>query len=300
MNIQNKRPAFYTPLRYPGGKGKIAPFIKSIIEQNDLMDGYYAEPYAGGAAVALELLFQEYVTHIHINDISPSVAAFWRSVLYNSENLCKKIQDTPVTIEEWNRQKALQVNSEQHDDLTLGFSTFFLNRTNRSGILKAGVIGGKSQSGNWKLDARYNVQDLIKRIQAIANQSRRITFSQLDAKEFISYIGNNLPSKTLIYLDPPYFIKGKDLYHHHYSIFDHQRISELIPIALRNQHWIVSYDDVPQIRELYKDYQRISYGLTYSAQSRYQGSEVMFFDNLMKIPQFSSSMKKVEENKKVA
>lgn len=264
------------------------------------MDGYYAEPYAGGAAVALELLFQEYVTHIHINDISPSVAAFWRSVLYNSENLCKKIQDTPVTIEEWNRQKALQVNSEQHDDLTLGFSTFFLNRTNRSGILKAGVIGGKSQSGNWKLDARYNVQDLIKRIQAIANQSRRITFSQLDAKEFISYIGNNLPSKTLIYLDPPYFIKGKDLYHHHYSIFDHQRISELIPIALRNQHWIVSYDDVPQIRELYKDYQRISYGLTYSAQSRYQGSEVMFFDNLMKIPQFSSSMKKVEENKKVA
>lgn len=282
---------YYTPLRYPGGKGKLTPFIKSVIETNSLLDGYYVEPFAGGAAVGLELLFHEYVTNIYINDVCPSIGAFWRSVLDNTESLSQLIRDTPVDMDQWHIQKKIQDNPTDHDDLKLGFSTFFLNRTNRSGILKGGVIGGKNQDGPWKLDARYNSKELVNRIQAIANQRRRISFSQLDAVDFLKTVVSPLPSTTLVYLDPPYFVKGKGLYHHHYTLEDHKVISELVPVVLEKQKWIVSYDDVPEIRNLYEAHKRVSYLLTYSAQSRYQGSEVMFFNKDLVIPALCKPMR---------
>lgn len=283
--------AFFTPLRYPGGKGKLAPFIKRVFEENRLVDGYYAEPYAGGSAVALELLLHGYVTDIYINDISPSVGAFWRSVLNHTDELCRLIKDTKVTMKEWHRQRAIQNQHEGIDDVTLGFSTFFLNRTNRSGILSAGVIGGKNQDGPWKIDARYNVTELTRRIQVIANQRRRIYFSQLDAIEFIKDVASKLPSKSLIYLDPPYYVKGKDLYLHYYEAKDHARIAKTVSARLKKQHWIVSYDDVPEIAELYNQYRGISYTLSYSAQTRYKGGEAMFFSDNLDVPDLIAPMR---------
>lgn len=275
---------YFTPLRYPGGKGKLAEYIKAIIGTNSLEDGYYAEPYAGGAAVALELLFHEFVTHIYINDVSASVGAFWRSVLNDPDRLCARIADTKVTIDEWHRQREIQDRLTEQPDLELGFSTFFLNRTNRSGILKAGVIGGKKQDGEWKMDARYNASELIRRIQAIANQKRRISFSQMDAVDFLRDIASKMPKRSLVYLDPPYFVKGRDLYHHHYTQKDHEQIARLIPRQLAKQKWIVSYDDVNEVHDLYSSSRSISYRLSYSAQTRYQGGEVMFFCDSLQIP----------------
>ena len=85
----------FTPLRYPGGKGKLAAYIKRLMKENRLLDGEYVEPYAGGAAIALELLFHEYVSAMHINDVSVPVHAFWKSVLKHTEELAKLIIDTP-------------------------------------------------------------------------------------------------------------------------------------------------------------------------------------------------------------
>jgi DNA adenine methylase len=277
------RPAFYTPLRYPGGKGKLVPFIKRIFDENDLVDGVYVEPYAGGAAVAMELLLHEYARKVYINDISAGVAAFWRSVLDDTEALCRAISRTKVTMTQWRMQREIQNHPDEHDDLALGFSTFFLNRTNRSGILNAGVIGGKEQKGAWKIDARFNAVDLIKRIQIIARVRNRIEFHQLDALAFIDTIAPSLPAKSLIYLDPPYYVKGSDLYLHHYKHDDHLKIAKRVA-RLRTKNWVVSYDNAPEIQPMYAKFRNIVYGLSYSAQDRYKGAEIMFFSDSLVIP----------------
>lgn len=289
MNNEPRPSAFYTPLRYPGGKGKLAPFVKRILEVNSLVDGAYVEPYAGGAAVALELLLQEYVRKIYINDISAGVAAFWRSVLDNTDALCAAITGASITMDEWYRQREIQRQPDQHDDLALGFSTFFLNRTNRSGILNAGVIGGKAQTGKWKIDARFNAADLVSRIHAIARVRERVEFHQKDAIAFIDDVAPKLPSKSLIYLDPPYYVKGSDLYLHYYQHEDHVEIAKRMA-RLRTKNWIVSYDNAPEIGPMYGRFRNIVYGLSYSAQHRYKGSEIMFFSDGLRIPEAMQPM----------
>lgn len=289
MSSDPRRPTFYTPLRYPGGKGKLVPYVKRLLEENSLVDGVYVEPYAGGAAVAMELLLHEYVRKIYINDISAGVASFWRSVLDNTDQLCAAIVGAKLTMDEWRKQRDIQRNPKDHDDLTVGFSTFFLNRTNRSGILSAGVIGGKEQTGTWKMDARFNAQDLVQRIHTIARVRSRIEFHQLDAIAFINAVAPKLPSKSLIYLDPPYYVKGQDLYLHHYEHDDHVRIAKRVA-RLKTKNWLVSYDNAPEIQDLYSQYRSIVYGLSYSAQDRYKGAEIMFFSDGLSIPETVAPM----------
>jgi DNA adenine methylase len=274
---------FSTPLRYPGGKGKLTEFIKRIVVDNELLDGCYAEPYAGGAAIALSLLFQDYIAEAHINDLNLSVHAFWSSVLNRSDALCRMIEDVDVSMNEWHIQKQIQSDPTQVSLLELGFSTFFLNRTNRSGIIKGGVIGGKNQDGKWKLDARFNKPDLILRIQKIARYRSRITLHNLDARDFIAKVVPTLPVRTLVYLDPPYYVKGEGLYQDFYRHDDHVEIATLVREKI-SCPWVVSYDAAPEIKSLYKGYPHIAYGLNYSAQDRYQGAEFMFFSKALRIP----------------
>ena len=278
-----QRHNFTSPLRYPGGKGAIGNFIKLILCQNNLLDGDYIEVYAGGAGIAWPLLFEEYIRHVYINDLNRPLFAFWQSVLKDTDRLCQLICDTSITMREWNRQKTIQDEPDDYSITEFGFSTFFLNRTNRSGILQGGVIGGKKQNSKWKLDARFNKRDLIERIQRIARYSKRITLHNLDAADFIETILPSLSQKALVYLDPPYYGKGQELYENHYSRDDHVKIASLISNGIR-QPWIVSYDATPQILELYSRYRSIQYDLSYSAQERYAGSEIMFFSESLVIP----------------
>lgn len=279
-----RRLIHYTPLRYPGGKGKLARFIKRIIEKNDLNDGQYVEPYAGGAAIALELLFHEYVSKIYINDISRPIYAFWKSVLDHTEELVRLVRTTPLTVTAWDRQKQVLIHQEEHGDLALGFATFFLNRTNRSGILNGGIIGGRDQTGPWKIDARYNARELIFRIESIAKMRSRINLSREDAAPFIRKKLNQLPTKTLIYLDPPYYLKGQKLYFDYYDHEDHVRIAELVTKRISCQSWIVSYDNVKAIRDMYSGCPRMAYDVGYSAREHRSGKEVMFFARGLKVP----------------
>jgi len=280
---------FKSPLRYPGGKGALADFMKLVVRESELSDGHYAEVYAGGAAIAWSLLFSEYVQDVHINDLNPSIYAFWRSVFDQTDELCDLIETVDVTMEEWHRRREIQASSATHSVLELVFSTFFLNRTNRSGILRGGVIGGKEQKGKWKLDARFNKADLIARIRRIARYRDRVHIYRADAADFIREQLPRLPQNTLVYLDSPYYRKGKELYEDHYNADDHAGIAGLV--AGLGQPWIVSYDAVPEVIRLYGRFRSLEYRVSYSAQDQYAGSEVMFFGPSVKIPEIKDPTK---------
>jgi DNA adenine methylase len=280
--IQSNR--FPSPLRYPGGKGRVANFIKLVILQNQLLGCEYVEPYAGGASVALSLLFEEFADHVHINDLNRSVYAFWRSVLDHTDDLCTLIDEATLNLEEWSRQKGIQKAMEVNA-LELGFSTFYLNRTSRSGIIAGGLIGGKDQAGNWKMDARFNKDDLIARIQKIGRFRSRITLTGIDSAQ---YLRMALPkvANSFVYLDPPYFVKGEGLYENYYDISDHAEIASLV--SELTVPWVVSYDSAPEIGSMYKRFKRTTYGLQYSAGDRYVGNEQMYFSDQLKVPLVSS------------
>jgi DNA adenine methylase len=278
-----------TPLRYPGGKGRLTSFLKLVFEQNNLLDGHYVEPYAGGAGLAVNLLLLEYASTIHLNDIDKSIFAFWHSVLNSTDGLCKMICDVHVNMAEWRKQKAIQDNRENCGLLELGFSTFFLNRTNRSGIIGGGVIGGKNQDGPWKLDARFTKKELCRRIEKIAFYRSRIRLYNLDALALITGVLPSLPGKSLVYLDPPYYFKSDYLYQNYYTHSDHVAIAKLVKNKIKIP-WIVSYDNAPEIIKLYHSFPTITYNMSYSAADRYKGSEAMFFNRKITIPKVKSPL----------
>lgn len=271
-----------SPLRYPGGKARVSAYMRRIMELNNLGDAHYVEPYAGGAGVAFDLLFSEMALVIHINDLDGAIFAFWRAVLDDTDGICRRISAAPLSVDEWKRQRQVQFAPDP-DPGDLAFSTFYLNRTNRSGIIRSGgVIGGHGQTGQWKLDARFNRLKLIKRIQRIATYRSRIRLTNLDAAALLQNIEVDLPNKALIYLDPPYYVKGRGLYANFYRHEDHEAISALV--AGLQVPWIVSYDNVAPIRTMYTAFRAIEYDLQYSARERHDGKEVMFFSPKLRLP----------------
>jgi len=284
---------YYSPLRYPGGKGKIANYIKLLLECNYLLDGYYVEPYAGGASVAIDLLLNEYVTEIHINDIDRAVFSFWHTVLNDTERLCERISNATLSIDEWKKQRDIYRNAEDHSTLEVGFATFYLNRTNRSGILTAGVIGGLEQDGQWKIGARFKKDNLIKRITNISGHKGRIHLYNEDAIALTKRLTRVLPGKTFYYLDPPYYGKGKELYVNYYSHQDHVDIANTI-FNLEDKYWLISYDNVNVIREMYCQFRQQQFTLNYSATEPKKGSEVLIFSDLLDVPEITNPTDKSE------
>lgn len=275
--------SFYSPLRYPGGKARIASYVKKLFKDNSLHGGIYVEPYAGGASVALALLLEGYASRIIINDKDRSIFAFWDSVLNHPDKFCDLIMQTPVNLKTWKIQKEIQNKKETCDLLELGFSTFFLNRTNFSGIIKAGVIGGQKQKGTWKINARYNKEELISKIKRIASYRDQIKLYNLDTLELINILKKELPRKTLFFFDPPYYVKGRDLYLNYYNDKDHENVAKEI-FKITKHKWILTYDNVNFIGNLYNDYRQLDYSLTYSASKTKNGKELMIFSDNLNIP----------------
>lgn len=268
----------YSPLRYPGGKGKLAPFMGLMINKMNIKNGTYIEPFAGGAGVALMLLMEGYVDDIVINDYDKAIYSVWRAIISEPENLVDRILDTPINIDEWKKQKEIYVEQNKKYSLDLAFATFFLNRTNRSGILKGGPIGGFEQTGNYGIDARYNAEKLVKRIRAVAKYKKHI---KVYNKEIVSFIESVLPNygqNSMTYFDPPYFNKGPELYKNFFDKEDHAKIAQLILNGVPG-NWIITYDDTPEIIELYKQQCIRRYDLNYSAANTGKSSEVIVFND---------------------
>lgn len=268
------RNIFRSPLRYPGGKGCIFKFMTEFLKENDLVGTSYAEPYAGGCGLALRLMMDEYVGDIYINDLDPSIYAFWHVVINMPDALCEWIEKVPITIEQWLSYKKVQANYKTVDYFELAKSTFFLNRTNVSGVISGGIIGGIKQTGKYKMDARFNRSELINRIRDIKRFSYRIHLSNMDGIDFVKHLERK-KKNVFVYLDPPYYKKGSDLYMNAFKDEDHRKLARFV----RSMHnkWIISYDNQEFIMQLYQKERKLLYQLSQCASNRI-GDEVLILD----------------------
>ncbi len=273
----------YSPLRYPGGKSKIAPLIRLIIEKTGSSDITYIEPFAGGAGVALSLLIEGVVDQVVINDYDKAIYSFWRALKEAPQELIDLIEHTPLTIDEWKHQKDIYSTQNKRYSVELGFAAFYLNRTNRSGILSAGPIGGYNQTGNYGMDARFNRDALIGRIQEIAKYKSQIVVYNKEIRSFISGVIPKYQANAFVYFDPPYFENGQRLYKNFFSPTDHTDIALSIINGV-NCPWVITYDDVPELRGIYSNYVQRRYNLNYSAANKGKGSEIIIFKDSYLLP----------------
>lgn len=271
-----------SPLRYPGGKYKLYEYLETLVKENNCTT--YIEPFCGGAAVALELLLKDVVKKIIINDVDYTIFCFWDSILNHTEEFVFLIRNTDVTIDEWNIQKNIRNNLENYNSLEIGFSTFFLNRTNRSGIIdKAGPIGGKDQNGNYKIDCRFNKEKLISQIEKIASYKKKIQLYNMEAVDFINQVILHT-RKSFVFFDPPYYSKGPGLYTNFYNHENHVNLANNIVNSMKRRKWIVTYDNVDEIRNMYAKVATIEFQLQYSLEVKRVASEVMFFSKKLNRP----------------
>ena len=279
---------YYSPLRYPGGKASLFDFLVRTIESNEINYGIYAEGFAGGAGAALKLLMLEYVGDIYLNDKDEFIYKFWKSVLYETEELCRLIKDSVLTVGEWQYRHDILFNDNLQKDLSdveIGFTAFYLNRCNRSGILTGGPIGGIDQNGKWKIDARFNKDALIKRILRIALYADRIHLSNLDVVDFLRKFHKHhfRPSEVLHYLDPPYVEQGEQLYRHSFKEADHLRLSSYLQTE-ESYKWLVSYDDNPLVHQIYKEVTKNIFEFNYFVNRTKVGRELIISSKRFILP----------------
>jgi len=279
--VSARKRVIISPLRYPGGKGLLYSRLQTIIRENSLTSNVYVEPYAGGAGAALALLISDQVERIAINDLDPAIYAFWDAVVTQPEEFIALVNSVELSIDEWERQREVYLTCSRNDNFSLGFATFYLNRTNHSGVLNGGPIGGKDQTGSYKIDARFNREGLAERIRLISLYADRISVTNEDGLHAIQQY--SAQDDAFIYADPPYFEKARSLYLNAFDDSDHQNLAECLKNVQRAK-WILTYDNVPQVAELYSDLRRRLFALNYSAHRVMKANEVMVFSPNLSIP----------------
>lgn len=237
--------------------------------------------------MALRLLFDEYINKLHINDLDLSIYAFWYEILRNADEFCRWIESVDINVENWLHYREIQTNPTKYSLFEVAQSTFFLNRTNVSGIIKGGLIGGINQTGKYKMDVRFNKTDLIDRIKRIACCSSRIVLTCQNGEDFIRSMDKQ-KNKTFIYLDPPYYQKGANLYMNFFNHDNHRSLAKRVQKL--NNLWLVSYDNAEFVKSLYARSKKIVYHLSQCASNRV-GKEVLIFDNRLKFELSLSRLK---------
>lgn len=274
INVVSRRRSSPSPLRYPGGKASLADFFESVINALGLSKPTYVEPYAGGAGAGLSLLYKGVVGRIVINDLDPSIYAVWDSMLNRTDDFLRRLDRTTLTVDEWLRQRDIyrRRNDSSLDPSALGFATFYLNRTNRSGVLRGGIIGGLEQTGTYKLDARFNKTTLRSRVERLAERRSKIHVTHQDG---VVRLRHWLPKENVFaYVDPPYYEKGSFLYLNSFSDDQHQNLASWLN-ALAAANWLLTYDIAEPIMAMYRHRTSLKFSLHYSANRRELANELM-------------------------
>ena len=275
-------PSTCSPLRYPGGKTRFYNYIRSILAKNNLMGKTYIEPFAGGSGLALKLLMNNDVERVVINDFDQAIYSFWYSVLNYPGQISEKLRFVDVSVNEWEQQHEIFVKGDTTDPVQLGFATFFLNRTNVSGVLDGGIIGGKGQMGQYKIDARFNKEKLLQQIRDISQYRNRIELINEDAKELFRNNALEIYEDAFVNLDPPYVNKGAQLYKNSFTKSDHKELC--LGVSNCNLKWVVTYDICPLVQELYYSYRKSYLDVFYSAGTSKKAKEMIFFSNNLDLP----------------
>jgi DNA adenine methylase len=269
-----------TPFRYPGGKAFMFPAIVEHLESKEMSQvKNYAEPYCGGAGAAIRLLSQDRVERIFLNDFDWRVYAAWKSMLDESSRFLNFIEKVPINISTWYKMRDIVegASSSESDPFQVGTATFYLNRTNRSGIIVgAGPIGGYDQIGNWKIDARFPRQGLANRISWLAQNRHRIALSNRDGLSFLKEMAPNHGCDTFYFIDPPYVKAGSRLYMNSMTESIHRSLAKyLVKERSDIRHWMVTYDDDPLIRHSYADASIDILSVKYSLQKKRMAGELL-------------------------
>lgn len=283
-----------SPFRYPGGKGKLSRFLAYFLVSNNLVGTRLIEPFCGGAGGTLPLLEADLIDRLILNDLNPAVFSFWDSVKNAPDELIKMVLSENVDINAWHHWRNIY-NDDTADKIQRGFSAFFLNRTNRSGILHAGPIGGKDQSGAYKIDCRFNRLNLAKRIEKIAIISDRIDVHSIDAAKLISDIAKPF---DFIYADPPYVKEGKNIYQN-FSFDDKKHFNFSVVIKRSPAKWLISYDDHPLVHSLYAKAGINVIEFSYVMNQARVGRELLIASSRLSLPVMPSTpvCKQVKEEK---
>lgn len=254
---------------------------------NGLGDRAIAEPFAGGAGASLSLLYREETHRIHINDADPAIHDFWWTLVNRRQPFLDMLSRTRVSMAEWRRQRDIYRSGGYVSRLRRGFSAFYLNRCNRSGIImNGGPIGGIAQTGKWKLGARFNKQNLRQRCEKVGEYHQRIRVTGHDGLAVIEELD---PKSTFFIIDPPYFEKGRTLYLNALDAKYHETLAASLK-AMSDAAWILTYDDCPEIRRMYRGWASIRrFSLRYVAAERRVGKELFITPKWMQLPRWQTS-----------
>lgn len=249
----NRQSVGMTPFRYPGGKAFLADLLQERIEATDNPVTTYAEPYAGGAGAAVELLARGVVQRIILNDFDRRIHSVWLAIINETDRFIDRIRSTSVTIDTWYAAREIvEKNLKGEDPFELGFSTFFLNRTNHSGvIIGAGPIGGYKQTGKWLIDARWYPDTICKRVRWLGDHRDQIILSNKDGLDFLSSFDGSEINSTFFFIDPPYVQAGAKLYMNAMNDLKHRDLAKFLTGCAAPLHWLVTYDDCQLISDVY-------------------------------------------------
>lgn len=245
-----------SPLRYPGSKKKLVLYLCEIIKYNKLNPNVLVEPFVGGGNIALHFLLNGIVNKIIIGDKDKLIYSFWYVLFSDPDYLIDFIKRVRVNLDTFYDYKEIARDFENYEKEKLAEACIYLNRTSFSGIMtdKVGPLGGKDQQSQYKIDCRFNKKTLIERIKYISTFRRNVIVLPFDWKDAIKYAEDWVRHKKRLnrlffYFDPPFFNKAHDLYRCYFSKEEHRQLYE--EIICLNYDWVLSYDNVPEIRELY-------------------------------------------------
>lgn len=268
---------FVSPLRYPGGKRKLVDHIATKIVDAVERPLLFIEPFAGGAAVSLNMLVQDWADHVVLADLDPLVGNFWRVVFgpqRQFDELRRWTETSAVTLKDWYEVKAMLCATP----VEYAFKCLYLNRTSFSGVLnqRAGPIGGHAQASEYTVDCRFNKDRIFSGLDRLRDHRKRVVYAGVKDYRQIAKLKRvrdlMVRDQSVVwYLDPPFFRKAEYLYN---KWFDHSK-----HLALKNWiendlvgHWLLSYDNVPEALQVWGDHpgtEKVELGYSSSCKPRH-------------------------------